>query len=95
MITSNFEPADHIWPCTQLRIAQTCPAGPTQILSRSDFSPWLRNKIWMGPGDEASKCIYNRTTVIKNGMKGRPESGVKDVYPAHASSFILKQLKIE
>ena len=28
--------------------------GDSQILSHSRFSPWLRDKIWEWPGDEAN-----------------------------------------
>ena len=40
----------------------TCLAsfpGHSQILSRSsvEFSPWLRDKIWEWPGNEAKTCL--------------------------------------
>ena len=47
----------------------------------------IHRALW---GFICKACAYNSD---QNGMTGRPENGVKDVYPAHASSFILVAAK--
>ena len=43
--------------------------GPTQILSRSAAVEKLRDKIWVGPGDEASGSVSRGDKLKSNGCK--------------------------
>ena len=50
--------------------------GPTQILSRShgEKSPQLRDKIWVGPGDEAKREEGGRGGATEREEGGREGS---------------------
>ena len=56
-ITSALERLNiKVHTCRKKCMVVASSPGPTQILSRShgDFFPRLRDRIWVGPGDEAT-----------------------------------------
>ena len=58
--------------------------GHSQILSSSQFSPRLRDKIWEWPGDEANQAVFPRNiSRLKTAFitrNGAPTTGKEDVF---------------